>query len=302
MTYTREIKARLFFSYLKGRTELLLYVKPRGTCGSEVVFRRSPGDAAMNLRIDALLESARVLRSEIDIWVLLFPPEVHTTTLYVPSSWRRSEIREQFRRDMLAQWPYFVNYDWRNFILKRRDNGNGKDMVTITILGKDVLPRIKLLLYRNTGKVTFVGDGLQFLRISENNYPQIRGQSYEIVLPFDEIFYRADFRSGIHVESQVLTHACSPNFGSYQLKAQQVYLKFMQNGSKLDLPQFQPLADRIAWLEALLAPAAFPTWFLAKNSQQHNGVMDFSEYFQTIGCSKQLPVDHNVIQRGQLLN
>ncbi|NQV14359.1 hypothetical protein HQ531_02790, partial [bacterium] len=72
MIHSKDIKARLFFTYLKDKTELFLYVNPRGTTGSEMMFRRAPGDAAMNLRIQTLLDNAEVQRFNTEIWILLY--------------------------------------------------------------------------------------------------------------------------------------------------------------------------------------------------------------------------------------
>ncbi|NQV15530.1 hypothetical protein HQ531_08745 [bacterium] len=236
----------------------------------------------MNLRIQTLLDNAEVQRFNTEIWILLYPPEIHTSSIYVPSHATRKEINGQIRDEVFPKLPYSLNYDWNNFSLQRRDNGYGQDMVTITVLGKEVLPRIKALLYKNSARVNFVGDGLQFLNVDETQFPQVRGQTYEVILPYDEVYYRADFRSGVHIESCGLPHAGTSDFGQYKLKSQQVYLKFDYNGTIIDLPLFQPIVPKVEWMEALLTPAAFPTWYVARNSMRKNGSVNFVHQFQSI--------------------
>ena len=280
-----QAKARLFFTYLKDKTELFLYVKPHSTTGSAMVYRRAPGDAAMNLRIQSLLDSTGVLRSNTEIWILLYPPEIFTTTIYVQSSATEFEIAEQVRADLLPKLPYSINYDWESYLMKRLDNGSGEDMVTVTILGKDVLPRIKSLLFKNYTKVTFIGDGLQFLNVNTQYFPQSRSHSYKVILPYDELYYVAAFRSGNHVESRVLTHACSEYFGDYLILPQQVYLDLRDQKSNNDLPQIQPIVRKRDWIEALLIPAAFPNWYIAKSSLKHKISINFADHFHEDGFS-----------------
>jgi len=279
MTHSSQIKARLFFTYLKDKTELFLYVKPRSTYGSAMVYRRAPSDAAMNLRIQSLLDNVSVSRANTEIWILLYPPEIFTTTLYVPTDSTEIEIAEQIRVDLLPKLPYSVNYDWKNYLMKRLDNGNGEDMVTVTILGKDVLPRIRSLLFKNYARVSFIGDGLQFLKACPVKFPQTRNHSYKVILPYDELFYEAAFRSGVHVESRVLTHACSKNFGDYLILPEQVYLDLRDYERDKDLPQIQPIVRKKDWIEALLIPAAFPNWYIANNCLKQPASMNFVEKF-----------------------
>ena len=280
MIVSPNIKARLYFTYLKDKTELFLYVKPHDTTGSAMIYRRSPGDAAMNLRIQALLDNIGVLRSNLEIWILLYPPEINTTTLYAPSGLSGLKLSQHIRENVLVKLAYPINYDLENYILKKRDNGSGEDMLTITLLGKNVLSRIRSLLYKNISKVTFVGDGLQFLNMDEMDFPQTRGQNYEVILPYDEIYFRAGFRSGIHVESCGLPHACSPYFGRYKLDSQQVYLKCSYCGTAEDLPQIHPVVPKSEWNDALLTPAAFPTWFIARNSMKQKPKHSFTKLLQ----------------------
>lgn len=281
MIHSKNIQARLYFTYLKDKTELFLYVKPHDTSGSEMVYRRSPGDAAMNLRIQALLDNIGILRSNLEIWILLYPPEIYTTTIYAPSNLSSIEIGQHIRENILGKLAYPINYDLENYHLKKRDNGSGQNMLTITLLGKNVLSRIRSLLYKNISKVTFIGDGLQFLNVDELDFPQTRGQNYEVILPYDEIYFRAGFRSGIHVESCGLPHASSPYFGCYKLDSQQVYLKCSYNGSGVDLPLIHPLVPEMEWRDALLTPAAFPTWFIARNSLKQKPHMSFTKLLQS---------------------
>ncbi len=279
MIHSKNVKARLFFTYLKDKTELFLYIKPQGTSGSRIIYRRAPGDAAMSLRIEALLENAGILRSDIEIWILLYPPEIHTTTIYIPSELSDLEIASHIRESVLSNQPYAINYDWKNYIMQRRENGHKQEMVTITFLGKNVLPRIRSLLYKDHPKVNFIGDGLQFLNVDNTRTPQVRGETYELFLPYDEIYYKATFRSGIHFESLGLPHGCSSEFGPYKLEPEQVYLKINRNGSKLDLPVFQPLVPKVVWKETLLTPAAFPTWYIALRSMEQHDHVNFAELF-----------------------
>lgn len=274
------IKARLFITYLKGKSELLLYVKPQGTYGSRMLYRRSPGDAAMNLRIQSLLDHAGVLRSQIEIWIMLYPPEIQTCTLYLPQSTKQYELREVIREHVLLNLPYSVNYNWENYLTRTVNNGDGTNMVTITILGRSVLPRIKALLYKNFSKVTFIGDGLQFLAVDENRFPHTRGRSFQVILPYDEIFYMAGFRSGLHVSSCGLTHANSMKFGNYKLDHQQAYLDCLQNGSPIDWPRIQPIVPSAVWHHEHLTPAAFPAWFIGRQSLRVRTTNNFLQQTQ----------------------
>lgn len=272
---SKNSRARLYFTYLKDKTELFLYVNPHGTTGSEMTYRRSPGDAAMNLRIRAILDHAGVNESNTEIWILLYPPEIHTTTLYIPSHASSREVRTLIREQMFSTLPYPVNYDWDNYSLTIHENGNGENMVTVTILGKDVLPRIQSLLNQNYSRVRFIGDGLQFLNLQNTFAQQLNGQTYEMILPYDEMYYVAAFRSGIHIESSVLTHACSSSFGHYELNQQQVYLDFRQRTNILNQPEIQPVVPTAIWKDALLTPSAFPTWFIARNSMNLGESINF---------------------------
>jgi len=148
-------------------------------------------------------------------------------------------------------------------------------MVTVTILGLDVLPRIQELLSDKFDQVRFIGDGLQFLNIESAFFQQLRGQTYEMILPYDELFYTAAFRSGIHVESSVLTHACSSSFGNYDLRPQQVYLDIRQKKNLAPQPKIQPVASPGEWKKARLIPAAFPSWFIARNSLHQREIINF---------------------------
>jgi hypothetical protein len=148
-------------------------------------------------------------------------------------------------------------------------------MVTVTILGKDVLPRIQELLTDNFDRVKFIGDGLQFLNIEATFFQQLRGQTYEMILPYDEMFYTAAFRSGLHVESSVLTHACSSSFGEYKLSQQQVYLDIRQEKNLLHQPKIQPVVPCSEWMSARLTSAAFPTWFIARNCMHQHERVNF---------------------------
>ena len=280
MLHSKHINARLFFTYLKDKTELFLYIKPRSTYGSAMIYRRSPGDAAMNHRIQTLLDNAQVSPSRTDIWVMLFPPEIHTTTIYTPAHLTAKELRHEIEEQILAKLQYSYNYDWKNYIIQKRDNGYGQDMVTVTILGKHVLARIRSLLFKNYTRVSFIGDGMQFLSIDVSKFPHARGQIYEVILPYDEIYYKAVFRSGIHLKSKVLTHACSDYFGHYHLLKQQAYLDLSRSGLQGDLPQIQPIVPKAEWLDALLTPAAFPSWFVATNSLRQADISNFAETFQ----------------------
>lgn len=259
-------KARLFLTYLKGKSELLLYVKPWGTYGSRMIYRRSPGDAAMNLRIQSLIDQAGVLRSEVDIWIMLYPPEILTSTLYTPKELTRYDLHEQIKEHIWTNLPYSFNYDHKNYITRIQTSGDGMNMVTVTILGKSVLPRVKALLYKSFSKVSFIGDGLQFLQVDEHRFPHTHGRSYQVILPYDEIFFLAGFRSGIHISSCALTHANSGSFGRYKIEHQQAYLDCRQNGTSIDWPQIMPIVPSAEWREELLTPAAFPAWFVGKQS------------------------------------
>lgn len=266
MIHTQNSRARLFLTYLKDKTELFLYVKPHETSPSEMTYRRAPGDAAMNERIGAILDHAGIFISDTEIWILLYPPEIYTTTLYIPSHATRSEVKALIHDQLFSTLSYPINYDWDNYSLTSHENGHDENMVTVTILGRDVLPRIRELLSDNFKQVAFIGDGLQFLNIERSFYQQLRGQTYEMILPYDEMFYTAAFRSGLHVESCVLTHACSSFFGEYKLNHQQVYLDIRQKKSLLNQPRIQPVVPASEWRKARLTPAAFPSWFIARNS------------------------------------
>ncbi len=275
MIHLQKSRARLFLTYLKDKTELFLYVKPHGTSPSEMTYRRAPGDAAMNERIKAILEHANVHNSDTEIWILLYPPEIYTTTLYIPSLATPFEMKALIHEQLFSTLSYPINYDWENYSLTSHENGHNENMVTVTILGRDVLPRIQELLTENFDRVTFIGDGLQFLNIESTFFQLLRGQTYEMILPYDEMFYTAAFRSGIHVESSVLTHACSSSFGEYKLSHQQVYLDIRQKKNLLHQPKIQPVVPHLEWQNARLTAAAFPTWFIARNSMNQREKVNF---------------------------
>ncbi|NQT61391.1 MAG: hypothetical protein HQ556_00395 [Candidatus Marinimicrobia bacterium] len=275
MNHVQKSKARLFFTYLKDKTELFLYVKPHGTSGSEMTYRRAPGDAAMNLRIQAILNHAKVHNSDTEIWILLYPPEIYTTTMYIPSQASNSEVKALIHEQIFSTLSYPINYDWENYHITVHENGHNENMVTVTILGKDVLPRIQDLLDDNYDRVRFVGDGLQFLNIESTFFQQLRGQTYKMILPYDEMYYTAAFRSGLHVESSVLTHACSSSFGDYELNQQQVYLDIRQKKNLIHQPGIQPVVPCSEWKSAHLTSAAFPTWFIARNSLHQGEKVNF---------------------------
>ena len=280
MIHSQKTKARLFFNYLKDKTELFLYVKPHGTSGSEMTYRRAPGDAAMNLRIQAILDHAKVRISDTEIWILLYPPEIYTTTMYIPSHVSRSEVIALIHEQIFSTLSYPINYDWVNYHITVHENGYNENMVTVTILGKDVLPRIQELLDDNYDRVRFIGDGLQFLNIESTFFQQLRGQTYKMILPYDEMYYTAAFRSGIHVESSVLTHACSSSFGDYELNQQQVYLDIRQKKNLIHQPGIQPVVPSSEWKSAHLTSAAFPTWFIARNSLHKGEKVNFVRQIQ----------------------
>lgn len=284
MIRTANTKARLFITYLKDKTELFLYVKPRGTKGSRCVYRRSPGDAAMHLRIDSLLEICKVLPSEIEIWIILYPPEIHTTTFYVPVGTSTVKIKRRIQEQILPDNPYFIHYDWENFLIKRRENGHGKEMVTVSFLGGNVLPRIRALLYKDFGKINFLGDGLQFLAIDETLIPDVRGRTYEILLPYGEAYYKAVFRSGVHFES-----ICHPKIngafgGRRKMNPEQVYLRYELMNRKRETIMLLPLVDRAEWKEAYLTPSAFPLWYIANNSMRIHEPMNFAGLFHKLAA------------------
>jgi len=274
-------KARLFLTYLKDKTELFLYVKPHGTSGSKMSYRRAPGDAAMNLRIQSILDHAKVRVSEIEIWILLYPPEILTTTMYISAHASPEEIKGRIHEQIIPHLSYSTNYDWDHYQLSVHENGMGENMVTATILGKDVLPRIRSLLNENFKWVKFIGDGLQFLNMERTFSKQLRGQTYEMILPYDEMFYVAAFRSGLHVESSVLTHGSSSFFGAYQLNHQQVYMDMRQRKNLLYQPQIQPIVHRSEWNGTHLTPSAFPTWYISRNARQSWGGVNFCKNLTT---------------------
>ncbi len=275
MIHVQKSKARLFFTYLKDKTELFLYVKPHGTSGSEMTYRRAPGDAAMNLRIQAILDQAKVLNADTEIWILLYPPEIYTTTMYIPSHASNNEVRALIHEQIFSTLSYPIKYDWENYRITVHENGHNENMVTVTILGRDVLPRIQELLEDNYDRVRFIGDGLQFLNIESTFFQQLRGQTYKMILPYDEMYYTAAFRSGLHVESSVLTHACSSSFGEYKLNQQQVYLDIRTKKKLMHQPKIQPVVPKLEWQKAHLTSAAFPTWFIARNSLNQSQKVNF---------------------------
>lgn len=238
-------------------------------------YRRAPGDAAMNLRIQSILDHAGVAMIETDIWILLYPPEIYTTTMYMPSHASKKEVRALIHEQLFSNLSYPVHYDWENYALSIHDNGHGENMVTVTIMGKDVLPRIQELLCDNYERVNFLGDGLQFLNIEHTLFKGLRGQSYEMILPSDELYYIAAFRSGLHVESSVLTHARSSSFGDYTLYPQQVYMDIRQQKNRIHQPKIQPVASTREWEKARLTSAAFPAWFIARNSMYQSDRVNF---------------------------
>jgi len=234
----------------------------------------------MNLRIQAILDHAKVRISDTEIWILLYPPEIYTTTMYIPSHVSRSEVIALIHEQIFSTLSYPINYDWVNYHITVHENGYNENMVTVTILGKDVLPRIQELLDDNYDRVRFIGDGLQFLNIESTFFQQLRGQTYKMILPYDEMYYTAAFRSGIHVESSVLTHACSSSFGDYELNQQQVYLDIRQKKNLIHQPGIQPVVPSSEWKSAHLTSAAFPTWFIARNSLHKGEKVNFVRQIQ----------------------
>ena len=277
---SEQAKARLFITYLKDKTELFLFKKPVGTQGSHCIYRRSPGDAAMHARIETLLDLSGILRSEVEIWIILYPPEIHTTTFYVSEGISNDQITERIHEQILFNNPYFVHYDWNNFLINRRANGHGKEMVSIAFVGRHVLPRIRSLLHLDYGKVNFLGDGLQFLAVDERQIPDMRGSTYEIVLPYGETFYKAVFRSGVHFESMCHPKNNGSPLGHGKLNAEQVYLRYELKSANLDMPMLLPLVHVKEWKEAYLTPAAFPLWYIAGKSMNMNSDLNFAEIFQ----------------------
>ena len=277
----------MIITYLKDKTELFLLIKPNGTTGSHCIYRRSPGDAGMHLRIDSLLDICGILRSDLEIWVILYPPEIHTTTFYVPTGLSKLEISNKIHEQILFNNPYFIHYDWNHFLIKRRDNGDRKDMITVAFVGRDVLPRIRSLLYRDHAKVSFLGDGLQFLAVDDRQIPDIRGRTYEIVLPYGETYYKAVFRSGIHFES-----VCHPRnkwspLGNGKLCQEQVYLRYDMPETNLDMPMLLPLVHVADWKSASLTPAAFPLWYIAGRSLQTETQLNFARIFHELEEKKE---------------
>ena len=229
----------------------------------------------MNYRIQSLLDQSGVLRSQMEIWVMLYPPEILTSTLYAPRNATKYDLRELIREQVFVNLPYSVNYDWENYLIRITDNGDGTDMVTVSILGKSVIPRVRSLLHKGFSKVTFLGDGLQFLAVNEKHFPHTRGRSYQVILPYDELFYLAGFRSGFHISSCALTHANSISFGPYRLEHQQAYLDCHQNGSPIEWPRIQPLVSLSDWRDEFLTPAAFPAWFIARQALKADSPISF---------------------------
>jgi len=263
--------ARLYFTYLKEKTELLLYVGPQGTRGSEMAYRRAPGDTALNERIRSMMDRSRVTSQETEIWILLYPPEVNTTTLYVPSHATKQDLRSLIHEHIFSNMTYSNSYDWENYHLVVHDNGHGDNMVTVTLIGSHVFPRLKEILGHSFSRVVFIGDGLQFLNIQQLYPKHLEGKAYEMILPYDEVYYVASFRSGLHVESTLLTHACSSSFGDYTLNQEQVYLDIRHRKNIAPQPMIQPVVSKVIWAQAKLTPPAFPNWFIARNSfhQRH---------------------------------
>lgn len=281
MLRSEKTKARLFITYLKDKVELFLYVKPRNTVGAQYVYRRSPGDAALRLRFAAMLENARVLPSEMEIWVLLYPPEIRTSTFYASSERTNSDIRELIQERLIVNLPYFMNYDLDRVAFRRYRNGDGKDMVTVTLLGKSILYRIKDLLYKDFTKVTFIGDGLQFLALDYNSKPYLRGKTYECILPYDETCYKAIFRAGIHFESIAHPKLSTVVGGPTCFKPEQVYLKLNYLETSLDLPLIQPLISQQEWQRANLTAAAFPLWYIASQTMEFDKPVNFADSLQS---------------------
>lgn len=270
--YKQPSKTRLYFTYLKEKTELLLYVRPQGTNGSEMVYRRAPGDTALNERIRSMCDQSKVAPQEAEIWILLYPPEVNTTTIYVPSHARKRDLSSLIHEHIFSSMTYSNSYDWDNYHLVVHDNGHGDNMVTVTFIGSHVFPRLKEILGQSFSKVAFIGDGLQFLNIRELYPKHLAGRAYEMILPYDEVYYVAAFRSGLHVESTVLTHACSSSFGDYTLNKQQVYLDIRHRRNIAPQPMIQPVVPKGDWAQAQLTPTAFPNWFIARNSMHQHQI------------------------------
>jgi len=302
MNHIQKSKARLYFTYLKDKTELLLYVRPHGTSGSEISYRRAPGDEAINKRIKSILDHSKISIADTEIWILLYPPEIYTTTMYVPAHANASELKALIHEQIFSTLYYPVRYDWENYRLTIHENREGENMVTVTILGKDVLPRIHTLLSENYGRVRFIGDGLQFLNVGSTFFEHLWGKTYNMILPYDEVYFQAAFRSGVHVESSVLTHAASSTFGEYKLAHQQVYLDFREKKNILHQPQIQPVVSIDTWREACLTSSAFPSWFIACNSLKQSNLKNFIKNNSPTGDIAKQKKDNRKLETLHLLD
>ncbi|MCF7808412.1 MAG: hypothetical protein K9M49_04230 [Candidatus Marinimicrobia bacterium] len=236
----------------------------------------------MHLRIDTLLDICGILPSEVELWIILYPPEIHTTTFYVQRGAPLTTIRERIKEQILPVNPYSIHYDWENFLIKRRENGHGKEMISVAFLGKKVLPTICSLLHKDLGKINFVGDGLQFLAVDETQVPDVRGRTYEVLLPYGETNYKAVFRGGVHFESVCHPKLNGTFLGRGKMYAEQVYLKYeLKNGRRMTT-MLLPLVDRADWKEALLTPSAFPLWHIAGATMRIAEPMNFAEIFHKL--------------------
>ena len=261
-----DIQGRMYVTFRKEKVEFFIHKRPVGTHGPKIAYRRCPADEAISSRISSMLKHMGLVAGNTDIWVLLYPPEVLTTTMYLPAHAGHAQIREKVKDEVLTSIPYFVNYDWQKYLLSVRAISESENMVTVTILGKAVLPRLKELLKEFFGRLSFLGDGLQFLKVDDERLPGGGSANYEVILPYDESHFVAAFHAGVHVESQILTHGMSTHFGAYQLKCGQVYLDLRRSDATHDGPEIQPLADSEIWGDCFLTPSAFPSWYVTENT------------------------------------
>ena len=269
----------LTITYLKDNCELLLRVD-RGTAGWLWIYRRMPSDGAGERRIISLLNRGRVAPENIRIRVLLFPPEVLTLALYLPTDLDPNAMRRAVCSQILPGLPYPDAYDLQTLRLSSTFI-DGNQLVIASVLGKAIIPGIRRILNELVPQVCFVGDGLQFLKLGSSQQNDSGMQTYQVVLRRGDRFFIAGFQGGCHTSSCSLSHATQQMFASTTLQAQQSFANLRSQRELLEAPTIQTLPDSPAWRKIDLPRHAFPVWYLTQgalnNTEALNHVPSLAE-------------------------
>lgn len=273
--------ADLFMTYLKDQCECLLRID-RGTEGVRWIYRRMPPDAAGPMRMLSLLSRGGILPHEVNIQIYLLPPEVLTLSLYLPQDLDPPSLRQMVCSEVLPGLQYPNAYDLQNFPLSYYPNGHGDVMVVVSLLGRAILPGLSRVLGSLCSQVRFVGDGLQFLRIEQQESETIIEKPYQVVLKRGDRFFIAGFRLGQHVASCSLRHPSRQLFSGWHYLGQTGYLE-MEYGSDLrDVPMIQAIHPPDEFKRLGLSMNAYPLWKMANGGLSGMARLNHSEWLPAL--------------------